>query len=282
MGKLAKFLIGTCIVLVAGMVICGVAYAAIAKKGLEAGNKNLVSTEFDIDEEFACININTTTNDIQFERSGDNKCHVVCLDYEEVTHDAYVEGDTLMITTHEENHIEFSLFTVMNNAPKITVSLPESVYEDLVIDVTTGDVNFDDAFTFTRIDIEATTGDIDLNNIVCSNTINLDILTGDIDIVDVECGELVYNGTTGDIDFVNVVSTGDITIDITTGDINFDMCDAANIYIECTTGDINLVLLSDKDFDVDVTTGDADYPHSGEGGICRVTSTTGDINIEVA
>ena len=60
------------------------------------------------------------------------------------------------------------------------------------------------------------------------------------------------------------------------------MCDAANIYVDCTTGDIDMTLLSDKEFDVDSELGDTDYPRSGEGGVCRVSVTTGDVDIEVA
>jgi hypothetical protein len=43
-----------------------------------------------------------------------------------------------------------------------------------------------------------------------------------------------------------------------------------------------MTLLSDKEFDVDAELGDTDYPRSGEGGVCRVSVTTGDVDIEVA
>ena len=283
MSKIAKVAIGAAVVLVVGLIISGVAIAALAKRGTNSDAKNYVTTEFDVDEQFSNINIEVITNDILIKTSSDDKCHVECLDFEEIVHDAYVDGDTLFITSKDEGTANVGLNFMFNTtSPKITVYLPENAYEDLYVNATTGDLYIDEAFTFTNLRLDATTGDISINSVNCTDALELNITTGDIDLNDVECGTLVYNGVTGDIDFINVVVSGDMTVELTTGDVNFDMCDAANIYVDCTTGDIDMTLLSDKEFDVDAELGDADYPRSGEGGVCRVSVTTGDVDIEVA
>lgn len=283
MSKIAKVAIGAAVVLVVGLIISGITIFALAKRGTNSDATAFVTTEFDVDEDFSNINIDVIADDILIKTSSDDKCHVECVDYEEIEHDAYVDGDTLFVTSKENGTVNAGLNIMFNTtSPKITVYLPENVYEDFYVHATTGDLYIDEAFTFTNLRLDATTGDISINSLNCTDAIEMNITTGDIDLTDVECGTLVYNGVTGDIDFINVVASGDLSVEVTTGDINFDMCDAANIYVDCTTGDVDMTLLSDKEFDVDAELGDTDYPRSGEGGVCRVSVTTGDVDIEVA
>lgn len=278
-GKVA--LVAGC-VLIVGVVISGVAIAKLAKDGFKTANENMVTVDFDFDEEFSNIDINAVTNDIIVRRSDDNKTHVQCIDFEEVEHDAYIDGDTLYVTTEiERGTNNFNFF--FNNPPKIYVYLPETEYADLMIEATTADVVVGPDFRFDNITIDVTTGDVSMTTLDVEDTLEMNVMTGDINLTDIDCVDVVYNGTTGDLDFSTVVASGDIRIDVTTGDIDFEG-DAANIYLECTTGDINMVLFSDKDFDVDVVTGDVSLPRGGDGdelGECVVELTTGDIDIEI-
>ena len=153
-----------------------------------------------------------------------------------------------------------------------------------MIKATTADVSVGPGFRFNNITVDVNTGDINMTTLDCEEVLDMHVITGDINLTDIDCVDVVYNGTTGDLDFSTVVASGDINIDVTTGDIDFEG-DAANIYLECTTGDIDMTLFSDKIFDVHVVTGDVDSPRSGDGdelGECVVRVTTGDVDIEVA
>lgn len=283
MSKVVKVLIGAVIALVVGSVIFGIAIVALAKKGVDSSDSKYVTNEFEIEDDFSNISINAFADDVQIRRSTDGKCSVVCVDHEEIEHDAYVEGDTLYVTSEAvDNTYFFMNFEIFSNqAPRIIVYLTGDEY-DLSLEMDTGDIVFDEGFTFGNINFDITTGDVNMASINILDKLNFDITTGDIDLTDVECDQLVYNGTTGDINCVNTVANGAMTINVTTGDINFDRCDASEIYIDAVTGDVSLILLSDKNFDVDVLTGDSDYPRSGEGGTCRVEVTTGDVDIAIA
>ena len=278
-GKVA--LVAGC-VLIVGIVISGVAIAKLAKDGFKTANENMVTVDFDFDEAISNINVDAVTNDIIVKASDDNKIHVQCIDFEEVEHDAYIDGDTLYVTTEVERGTNnFNFF--FNNTPKIYVYLPDTEYADLIINALTADISVGPEFRFNNITIDVTTGDINLTTLDVEDTLEMNVLTGDINLTNIDCVDVVYNGTTGDLDFDNVLAAGNINIDVTTGDIDF-VGDAANIYLECTTGDINMVLYSDKEFDVDVVTGDSNIPRDGDGeelGECVVELTTGDIDIEI-
>ena len=66
-----------------------------------------------------------------------------------------------------------------------------------------------------------------------------------------------------------------------TGDVKLDKCDANNIIIETSTGDVTGTLLSNKKFIVETSTGYKKVPESITGGICTITTSTGDVVIDV-
>ena len=66
-----------------------------------------------------------------------------------------------------------------------------------------------------------------------------------------------------------------------TGDITFDGCDGAEIFAESTTGDICGTLLTEKVFIASTSTGSIDVPKTVSGGRCELTTSTGDIEINI-
>ena len=70
-------------------------------------------------------------------------------------------------------------------------------------------------------------------------------------------------------------------IKTTTGDITLNKCDASYIKINTTTGDIECILLSNKNFIVSTVTGDYNVPSSIGESNCELTTTTGDIDVEI-
>ena len=64
MKTVGKVAIVASIVLVAGIVISGVAFTQLAKKGLNNANTNMVTVDFDFEEEISNIDVNAVTNDI--------------------------------------------------------------------------------------------------------------------------------------------------------------------------------------------------------------------------
>ena len=95
------------------------------------------------------------------------------------------------------------------------------------------------------------------------------------------CSNLTANAQTGSLTMENVVSSGHWTITRTTGDITLNGCDATEIVMEADTGDVTGTLLSEKIFIVRASTGDIDVPETVNGGKCKITTTTGDIKIEI-
>jgi cytoskeletal protein RodZ len=67
-----------------------------------------------------------------------------------------------------------------------------------------------------------------------------------------------------------------------TGDVTFEGSDAASIKVETSSGDVTGTLLSDKIFRYKANTGRVELPQTTTGGVCDITTDTGDIIIRIA
>lgn len=301
---------------VLGMVIFTAVMTANHWDFSELSTVKYESVTHQVSDEFNSISMETKTENINFLPSDDGKCKVICDEPENVTYSVSVQEKTLKINTTDDRKW-YDYIGIMTYNPKITVYLPESEYDSLIISESTGDVKLPDDFSFKKIDISASTGDvysyasvsdsvkiklstgiinlsdisaesIDLsvttgkvnaNSVTCKKDIQISVSTGDAQLTDVSCGSLFSDGSTGDISLTNVIATEKFSIERSTGDVTFDRCDAGEIYVRTTTGDVKGSLLSNKVFIAETGTGSMDIPQTSSGGKCEIYTSTGDIKI---
>ena len=271
----------------------------------------------EITESFRSIQVNTDTADIVLVPTQES-CSVVCDEYEKVKHSVAVKDGTLVIEAidtrawYEHIGIEFK-------TPKITVYLPETAYDALVIKENTGNVEIPADFTFLSIDVSVSTGDVhcyastenmlkirtstgnigvehvtvgslelsvttgkvSVTDVSCRGDATVNVSTGKAYLTDVVCRGLTSSGSTGDLSLKAVVASEMLSIKRTTGDIKLERCDASEIVLKTSTGDVTGDLLTDKIFVCTTNTGDIDVPNSSQGGRCEITTGTGDVRISV-
>lgn len=152
--------------------------------------------------------------------------------------------------------------------------------EDITVNVSTGAVNLED-ITCVNLTSEGNTGKFSANNVQASGTTDVKRTTGNTSLFNITCANLISTADTGDLIMDNVVASGSFTIERTTGNVTFNACDAAEIEVETSTGSVTGTLLSDKIFIVRSNTGRIDVPETITGGKCKITTTTGRIEIEI-
>ena len=233
-----------------------------------------------------------------FAVSEDDTCKVTCYEQENARHLVTVENDSLQINLKNEKKC-YECIGINFDTPKITVSLPQSQYDALFIDSSTGDVSIPKDFQFNILDVSVSTGDVvnlataaenmkitaSTGNIrienVSAKNINLTVSTGDIKLTNVQCGTLTAKGTTGKTVLKNVLAADLFSIHRSTGDIKLEGCDAGELIVKTTTGDITGSILSEKIFEAKTSTGKISVPQTTTGGKCEVTTTTGDIRLTI-
>ncbi len=275
---------------------------------------------YEINEDFENIVIDASVADVNFLLC--DCLNATVKNYERGNRDysVYVKNGTLYIKENEKewyDYIEFSFFAI-GKKETIDVYLPFNKYNDLSVDIDTGDVNIPEYFVFDKIDIESDTGDIrvfakaenislsaDTGDILVEkfevNNLNVETDTGSINIYNVNAKErlivetdtgkvhigdvntdsLSVESNTGDVLFEHTKVLGKLTVISDTGDVHFALSDAGTIYVRTSTGDVTGTLLSEKIFTTNTATGRVRVPNSRSGGTCEIKTSTGDIEIEI-
>ena len=107
--------------------------------------------------------------------------------------------------------------------------------------------------------------------------------SGDIEIEDAELTTLTLKLSTGDVELKRTVVQTELRIETSTGDIVMKRSDAAHMILVTSSGDVELELLRGKGYYVQTSSGSVSYPaHDTNGGLCNVTTSSGDVMITVA
>lgn len=310
-------ILGSVLLILTGMVMF-VITLSINKWDFKTFVSGSVSTNtYEITDKISNIIIDESECDINIIYTDDETSKVVVKEESNRLHIVEVNEDTLTIK-EEDNRAWFEkLFDFYDT--EMTIYINNNLLDDLNIDTSTGDIKVSDKFTFNNvaingstadvlfnakvienIKIHVNTGDIKMTNVVCANA-DLELSTGDIEIENLNCnGDLKIEvstgesflkkvicknfystGSTGELFLSNVIVSYNMEIQRNTGDVKFDRCDAGNIVVETSTGDVTGTFLTNKIFIIDTSTGDKKVPESNTGGKCKITTSTGDVVIDI-
>lgn len=317
--KTKVWLLTAVLLVVLGLILFAAGMTANNWNFLNLSTEKYETNAYEIREAFRNIAVETNTADILFAVSQDGKCKVVCYEAENEKHAALVQDGTLMIrVAHQKPWYDYIGITM--ETPKITVYLPQTQYDSLIIKETTGDLEIPGEFRFESMDISTSTGDVknyastsgtmkiktttgaiyvenisaefvDLlvstgdvtaKSVTCNGDVQIGVSTGRVKLTDVKCKNMTSRGNTGDAFLENVIASEVVFIERSTGDVKMEDCDAAEIQIQTDTGDVAGTLLSEKVFLVETNTGDVDVPKTTVGGKCEITTNTGDIRVKIA
>ena len=319
MSKTVKIwlIVSVSLVLVGGIIFTG-AMAMSNWNIKKLSTSKYETNNYNITDAFNRIYIDSSTSDINIIPSEDGACRVVCYEQSNVKHEVSTVDGTLEIA-EKDSRKWYEYIGINFNTPKITVYLPESQYCAVSIKSSTGDIEIAKEFKLKSIDIMLSTGDvrafastdedisivastgkilvenvtagkvnaitttgsITLTNVTCTGDINADVTTGSMNLTDITCTDLNSDGGTGDISLDNVIASGKFNIKRSTGDVEFNRCDAKELFIKTGKGDVKGSLISEKVFITNTSTGDIEVPKSVTGGLCEITTSTGDIDIEI-
>ena len=250
----------------------------------------------EIVEDFDEVRIETTSDDVEIRVSEDGKARIESQENDERRLIIHRQSGTLFIEReNSESWISFWRADRMDG--KITVFLPQKVYDKLDIVVTSGDIYAADGLKFGSVSLYTTSGDIDVRGITADDIVShttsgatefCDIMAGKIKISatsgntklsEVACESLKMHSTSGEHELSDVSVVAAAEIETTSGDIEFERLSAAYINIDGTSTDIDGSIVGPMVYSVKTTSGDVEIPFSAEGGECRLKTTSGDITI---
>ena len=312
------WLITAAILVAVGLVTIAVAMTLMDWDFSKLGNSSRETNEYEIVEEFKSISINSSTAKIQFIASDEEKCRVVCEEWENLKYDVAVKDGVLTINFRDERKWR-EMIGFNFGKSEVSVYLPKGEYGNLFIESSTGDINVPDGYSFQAIDVTMSTGDVyfassasgnaefkastgdikiensafgslyvsrstgktTIKNVETAGDIKLRATTGDSLLSDVKCENLFSEADTGDLTLESVIASKRFDIERSTGDVKFDACDADGISVETDTGSVTGTLLTEKIFITETDTGHVELPDFRSGGKCEIETDTGDIKIQI-
>lgn len=161
------------------------------------------------------------------------------------------------------------------------VFLENITCKNLTSDGTTGSFTLNNLVAEENLTVVRDTGNTKITNADVNGYISLTASTGKTDMFAVRCASLTSVADTGKLYMSDVIASEDFDIKRDTGDITFEACDASELTIEASTGDVTGSLLSEKIFIVSASTGKIRVPESTNGGKCKITTSTGNITIDI-
>lgn len=283
------------------------------------GTANYETNVHEPKEPFSDLNLEIETADVTILPSEDGVTRIICTEESLAKHSVSVADNTLTVKLVNEKKwsdyifpnfgkteitvyladVDCGALNVKASTADVTVS-QELSFTCAKINLSTGDVSFSAAvkeelsITTSTGDItvgssgigslkaSVSTGKINISNLNTEGGIDLETSTGDILLSSVRAGSLNAEGDTSDVHLTDVVISAKITVETSTGDVRLDAADAAELSITTDTGHVKGTLLTEKIFFTTTDTGKVDAPRCTAGGVCEITTDTGDIIISLA
>lgn len=160
----------------------------------------------------------------------------------------------------------------------VNVYLPEDVYNEVKLTVTSGDISVKD-LECDELSICTVSGDIKAENCRIGDDLSIDGTSGEIRLKNVEAKDLKSSTVSGSID-AESVKTGTTEIDTTSGDITLDGFECEDTEIDTTSGDVRVYVIGEYNVSVDTVSGDTDIEaNSSSGYPMDIDTTSGNITV---
>lgn len=272
---LACILLGVLLILAAGFL------TDFHYEQASAGNVVTQKTQ-QIDEPFSALSVETDSYDIRILPAADGKCTVVSAESETISCTAQVRGGTLLISCRDNSpwyeHISFSVSAAADDT--LTVYLPRQDYTELTAVAVSGEIRAAD-LTAERAAFETTSGEIELTGIQ-AKTLTVRSVSGDQELERCRCDELRAESTSGSMELDTCTAANEAQLQTVSGEIELRHMSAGAYTINTTSGDVEGTITEAKNFLVSTTSGEVRVPASvPDAGDCRITTTSGDIEIKL-
>ena len=236
---------------------------------------------YTVTEPFQRVEINLKDADLKLKLSNDGTASVFYDEKNGSNFTVFVSNGTLKIEYNQKAEW-YDLISLLSGTSSVTVYLPGLNYEALKTVCSTGDMLAEGPLFFGKTEIKTSTGDVTLKSLN-ADSLDVSTSTGDIMVSNVKCGEKSkIKVSTGDVTLSNLFADKQITVESNTGDVRFENSDAELISVKTSTGDVSGTICTGKTFLVKTSTGKITIPDNIPGGKCEISTSTGDVFLELS
>jgi len=243
---LTKITIVLVIVLAAGIAVAGIGFAmtgfdvsAFTKAAKVISDKDFDPVVVTPEGDFTKIIIEASSADITVTKSDGFYIKYFESEYTE-TH--YNDDDGVIKLTSKWlwQKSLFSFSTVLSEAGKITIKVPDSFNGEIDFQTTSGNLRID-GITAGNVSLKATSGNLTLSNATIGGDASLCAMSGNIEVKSSSAGgALVLDTTSGNVTVSGASSFGSVKVDVTSGDIRLSGFGGIGVDAKTTSGNITI------------------------------------------
>ena len=218
--------------------------------------KYVVGT-FDTEEKVTTLNIDWICGDIDLVKKEDST-KIELKEYAELEDDlrvhSYFENGTYFVRFMKSG---FRIVNLETEKKKLTVYYPAD-FENVVVKLTSGTFKTD-KISCNELLVDITSGDVNIDEVSATNKLNVKLTSGDVNFNKVTSANILISFTSGDVNMKNI-NTTELNAYLTSGDLNLDFETVSKSYLEMTSGDIRLSFKeSGATVAIDKTSGDLHF-----------------------
>jgi len=233
-GTKIALLVAAMLILCGGL-ISGLGMLAERDRRGEAPVMEFTEESREISDKFTRIALDTGMYDVTLERASDGVGRVVYLESKKLSCTISVKNGVLLIEEQDKRGVmdQFNFFT----SPALTIYLPETAFDSLHVESTTGDLEVPAAFSFGDLSYEGDTGDVSVMAEI-ADSLELSTDTGMITVADVTVGRMEIETDTGDISLRKLTVQDEVEISGDTCGVRMEDVTARTLELELSTGDV--------------------------------------------
>lgn len=275
--------------LLIGLIVGGIVLVRTGGDFSEVSNENQVQKEKTFQaSQVKELRLELTASDVKV--TGSAETDQVLIKYPESKSSSYtITEDEGQLTISEKNERIFGTFSFdffFSKDWEVEVILPVDSLNNLTLDSSSGDVEFQKLVIKEKLDLSLSSGDIQLETVTVAGETSVQLSSGELGLSNVVSKDLFLEVTSGDIQLEGVLVANQTTLKATSGDIGLSQFKAGQeTEISVTSGNIKGDLvgkITEYTIQSSVTSGDNNLPQELDGGYkqLRVEATSGDINIQ--
>ena len=248
------------VLMVVGIIIMA---ATVSTKGFyikDYAEEEYEEKEYKFSGKVDSIDIDSSVADVEFFINESDELKVEIKQSERIQYDVAFNNGELKIKSDKKHGINL-FFDGLYTDLHIYVYLPNTEIDNIKIDGSVGSVKIP-AITCNDMKLDLSTGATELKGVLVKNDLDIDSSTGSVRLIDVKAGKM--------------------ELDVSTGSIYFENCEADEIDADASTGSIKGTLKGDYDYKADSSTGSVSVPSSSGSRRCKLSASTGCIDIKKA
>lgn len=232
----------------------------------------------DITEPFEDVSVQGISCDVSFSVGGDT-CVVEYHGPSRMACTAEVKNGTLVIQEKLARRLSLrNLFNLKDS--RLTVFLPQRQYDELTLEIVSGDIDMPSGDVFRDLELMTVSGDIKLAG-AGGGDVTVETVSGDVEIRDGRVSQLKVRTTSGSMELTAVLAEDQAALRTVSGNIDILSSDAESLEISTTSGDVHTALQTAKEYVTHTTSGEVTIASNVPGaGRCGITTVSGDIRCE--